>query len=92
MNFMCLVKKNLELLKKGVIMIVNIIDLLTGVEYTVNILHICYFHKRVNEFGKIAYIITLSNNKEIVVTHKQWNKIKNKVIGLTFGPNTELNG
>ena len=76
---------------EGVIMIVNIIDLLTGVEYTVNILHICYFHKRVNEFGKIAHIITLSNNKEIVVTHKQWSKIKNKVIGLTFGPNTELN-
>ena len=73
-------------------MIVNVIDLLTGVEYTVNLLHICYFYKRVNEFSKIAYIITLSNNKEIVVTHKQWNKIKNKVIGLTFGPNTELNG
>ena len=73
-------------------MIVNIIDLLTGVEYTVNLLHICYFYKRANEFGKIAYIITLSNNKEIVVTHKQWSKIKNKVIGLTFGPNTELNG
>ena len=60
-------------------MLIDITDLLTGVKYTVNLLHICYFYKRVNEFNKVSYLITLINGKEITVTHKQWSRIKNKV-------------
>ena len=60
-------------------MLIDITDLLTGVKYTVNPLHICYFYKRLNEFGKISYLIILTDSKEITVTHKQWSKIKNKL-------------
>ena len=59
-------------------MLVDIVDLFTGAKYTVNLLHICYFYKRVNEFNKVSYLITLINGKEITVTHKQWSRIKNK--------------
>ena len=60
-------------------MFIDIKDNVTGICYFVNSFNICYFYNKINQYGKCQYIIALVDGKEITVTHKKWNKIKNMV-------------
>ena len=57
-------------------MFIEVRDNITGNYYYLNSKNICYFYIKANEYGKSQYTIALSNGKEIVVTHKQWNRIR----------------
>jgi hypothetical protein len=64
---------------KGNIMFIEVKDNVTGTNYSFRAESVSYFYIKVNHFGVSQYIIVLMNGKEIVVTHKRWNKIRRQL-------------
>ena len=71
-------KENFDKMK-GNIMFIEVKDNVTGTKYSFRAESVSYFYIKVNQFGVSQYIIVLMNGKEIVVTHKRWNKIKRQL-------------
>lgn len=63
-------------------MLISIQDNVTGTRYDVNTFNIAYFYKRVTKTCKMEYCVVLTNNFEIIVTHKQWKKLKKELFGI----------
>ena len=60
-------------------MFIEVRDNITGTYYSINSENICYFYIKSNQYGRSEYTIALTNGKEIVVTHKGWNRIRRQV-------------
>jgi hypothetical protein len=60
-------------------MFVEVKDNITGINYSFRIESISYFYVKTNQFGVSQYIIVLMDGKEVVVTHKRWNKIRRQL-------------
>ena len=60
-------------------MFIEVKDNITGTNYSFRAESISYFYNKINQYGVSNYIIVLMDGKEIVVTHKRWNKIRRQL-------------
>ena len=60
-------------------MFIEVKDNITGINYSFRAESISYFYNKINQYGVSNYTIVLMDGKEIVVTHKRWNKIRRQL-------------
>ena len=60
-------------------LVIDVVDLISGKSYSITNNSICYFTKEKNIANCYIYYIVLNDGTKISLTHKRWTRIKNQI-------------